>query len=669
MENNTHPLPDGIENASDATIEENITRKRSPERLHAIIISVIAVSMTLFQLYTAYFGIFTAFRQRGAHIGFALVLCFLIYKSRKIEKGGVPWYDWVLIGLAIFSYGFTIYHAHTLSYRHALVTPLSSTMLVAGIIGILLLIEGSRRALGNAFTLVIVFSLMYTAWGNHLPGLLRHRGYSLMWVVDHLYFTWEGVFGIPAAVSATYVFIFICFANFLTVTGAGDYFINIAISGFGRFRGGPAKTAIFASGLMGTVSGSAVANVVATGSITIPLMKKVGYKPHFAGAVEAVSSTGGQLMPPVMGAAAFIMAEFTGTPYLQIIMAAIIPALLYYLGVTFQVHFEAVRMGLKGLKKNELPDFKKIFFKGIYYFIPIIVIYWVLIAGRSVLYAGLLALVAVIVIGLIVTIVEFFQNKNKPPHLKKESKLSIKVILEGFEKSARGAVEVAIACAGAGIVVGVVSLTGVGTRLSALIVDLSGGNLLPALIMTMFVAIVLGMGLPPVAAYIIQAALLAPALARMGVPVLAAHMFVFYYAMLSNITPPVALAAYAAGAVADSDPFQTGMTAVKLGIAAYIVPFMFVYGPALLLIGDTMQIVLAAITAVVGVYGLAVASIGYYRIKVSMPERILFAAAALMLISANIRMDIGGIIVMTVAIALHVVRSRKDTEYMASKSA
>ncbi len=653
MEKNTHPLPDGIENASDATIEENITRKRSPERWHAIIISVVAIIMTLFQLYTAYFGIFTAFRQRGTHIVFALVLCFLLYKSRKIEKGGVPWYDWILIGLAIFSYGYMINYAYTLSYRHALVTPLSPTMLAVGIIGMVLLVEASRRSLGNAFTLVIVGSLAYTAWGNMLPGLLKHRGYTLMWVVDHLFFTWEGVFGIPAAVSATYVFVFICFANFLTVTGAGDYFIDIAISGFGKYRGGPAKTAIFASGLMGTVSGSAVANVVATGSITIPLMKKIGYKPHFAGAVEAVSSTGGQIMPPVMGAAAFIMAEFTGTPYVNIIFAAIIPALLYYLGVTFQVHFEAVRMGLKGLKKSELPEFKKIFFKGLHYFIPIIIIYWVLLTGRSPLFAGLLALVAVIIV----------------TSFKKESRLSIKGLFEGFEKSARGAVEVAIACAGAGIVVGVVSLTGIGTRLSALIVDLSGGNLLPALIMTMFVAIVLGMGLPPVAAYIIQAALLAPALSRMGVPVLAAHMFVFYYAMLSNITPPVALAAYAAAAVADSEPFQTGVTAVKLGIAAYIVPFMFVYGPALLLIGDPLQIVLAAITAVVGVYGLAVASIGYYRIKVSIPERILFAAAALMLISANIRMDIAGMVTMAVAITLHVVRSRKDADYMASKSA
>lgn len=627
---------------AEAESEKILSRKRNLCGMDSKLVTVVAIGMTLFQLYTAYFGIFTSFRQRGAHVLFALILCFLMCKSRKNDDLKVPWYDWLFIGGALFSYGYMIIYAHPLSYRHALVTPLPPIMLAVGIVGIVVLVEGCRRALGNAFTMVVVGSLLYTAWGNNLPGLLKHRGYTLMWATDHIFFTWEGVFGIPLSVSATYVFIFICFAHFLSITGAGDYFIDLSISGFGRFRGGPAKTAVFASGLMGTVSGSAVANVVATGSITIPLMKRIGYKPHFAGAVEAVASTGGQIMPPVMGAAAFIMAEFTGTPYGTIVLAAIIPALLFYLGVFFQVHFEAVRLGLKGMKKEDLPVFKKIFLQGIHYFLPIFVIYYLLVSGYSPLYSGLMALASVILVSF----------------LKKASRLSIPRILAALEAAAKGAVEVAIACAGAGVVVGVVSLTGIGTRLSSLIVDVSGGHLLIALFLTMCVAVVLGMGLPPVAAYIIQAALLAPALVRMGVPTLAAHMFCFYFSILSNITPPVALAAYAAGALAGADPFKTGVQAVKLGIAAYIVPYMIIFGPALILQGTTMEIIVAVITSIIGIYSLAMFSIGYFKIKLSVIERILFGLASIALISADMMSDIIGISFVVIGMLLHMHRSK-----------
>ncbi len=633
--------------------EERLTCKRSLRPLYAKIGVYVAIAMTAFQLYTAYFGIYTSFRQRGAHLLFALILCFILYSGTKNKKDCVPWYDWMLIGLAAFSYGYMIYFAHPLSSRHMLVTNLSPVQLAVGILGILVLVEGCRRALGYAFTSIIVVSLLYAMWGNLLTGLLRHRGFTLMWTVDHIFFTWEGVFGIPLAVSATYVFIFIAFAHFLKYTGAGDFFINLAIAGMGRYRGGPAKTAVLASGLMGSVSGSAVANVVATGSITIPLMKKIGYSAHFAGAVEAVASTGGQLMPPVMGAAAFIMSEFTGIPYLQIVLAAIIPAILYYLGVSFQVHFEAVKIGLTGMKKEELPNFKLVFLRGVHYFIPIIVIFYFLTSGYSPLYAGLFALVSVLIVSA----------------FRKHSRITVPKFLNAMESAGKGAVEVAIACAGAGIVVGVVSLTGIGIRFSTLIIRLSGGELLPALILTMMVAVVLGMGLPPVAAYIVQAALLAPALVQLGVPMLAAHMFCFYFSILSNITPPVALAAYAAGAVAGADPFKTGYTAMRLGIAAYIVPYMFVYGPALLLQGSTpVEIIVAFVTALVGVYALAVASVGYYRIKLVIVERLLFAAAALLLISASVFYDAIGFVAIALGIGLHIIRSKKVEADAAAKA-
>jgi len=637
-------------NAVDSKGEDTIdlSNKRNLQGKASLVLSIVAVSMTLFQLYTAFFGVFTFFGQRGTHILFALTLCFLMCQSRKTDNKKIPFYDWILIGCAIFSYGYMIYYAYPMSSRHALVTPLSPLMMLVGITGIILLIEACRRTMGRAYTLVILGVLAYVAWGNMLPGLLKHRGYSLMWTIDYIFFTADGIFGIPLSVSSTYIFIFICFAHFLKITGAGDYFIDLALSGFGRYRGGPAKSAVFASAMMGTISGSCVANVVATGSMTIPLMKRIGYKPYFAGAVEAVASTGGQLMPPVMGAAAFIMAEVTGIPYSSIALAAIIPALLFYLGVGFQVHFEAVRVGLSCMEKGSIPVFRKIFFRGVYYFLPIIIIFYLLIAGYSPLFAGISAVGSTI----LVSIISSFINRV--------NLLSIGKILAVFESTAKGAVEVAVACAGAGIVIGVVSMTGIGMRLCSFIVDISGGHLLIALLLTMCVAIVLGMGLPTVAAYIIQAALLAPVLTKMGVPIMAAHLFCLYYSVLSNITPPVALASYAAASIANADQFKTSIQAVKLGIAAYIVPYMFVYRPALILQGSITEIFFAVITATVCVLCLSAFSIGFLKSKLSTLEKALFGVTIIFQFSANIAWNIISLLLAAIVFVIHLRRTKRD---------
>ncbi len=604
----------------------------------ALLCKVIAISMTLFQVYTAYFGIFTAFRQRGLHILFVLIICFMIKNfSKKHSVNRIPWYDWIIILMALFSYGYITMFADVITSRYPLVTKLSGIQMAVGIIGIFTLVEASRRVIGGAFTGIIVVALLYGLYGNYLSGLFRHRGFTIMYLVDSLFFTWDGIFGIPTAASATYIFIFILFAHILNKIGAGQFFLDLAIGCMGHKTGGPAKVSVLASALMGTITGSATANVVGTGSITIPFMKNLGYRSHFAAAVEAVASTGGQIMPPVMGAAAFVMAEYTGISYLNIAFAAAIPAALYFLGVGFQIHFEAIRLGLLGLPKEDLPDLRPLILGGFHYFIPLFTVFYILIRGYSPLYAGLWAIVVAVVVA----------------SFKKISRISFKRFLEVFESAAKGVVDVAIACAAAGIVIGILSVTGLSLRFSSLIIALSGNNVLLALFFTMIVAIVLGMGLPVVAAYIIQAALLAPALVSLGIPVLAAHLFCFYFAILSHITPPVCVAAFAAAGIAQAPPLKVALTAIKLGIAAYIVPFMFVFCPALLFMDSPLMIFFSFITACVGMYSLAIASSGFYVKKVNIIERVLLVLASLLLVHADLLMDFAGLALFFSVILIH----------------
>ncbi|WP_026581986.1 TRAP transporter permease [Bacillus sp. J33] len=594
----------------------------------AKIISIAAVLMSLFHLYTAFFGVFESILQRSAHLAFALVLTFAIYKPSKkaVKNESIPWYDWLFMILSIACYSYYVMNSQVISSRMSYIEPLTALEIAIGIISGLLLIEATRRVIGNTLVIIIFICLVYGVWGHLITGTLSHREFTVMWIIDHLFYTVTGIFSTPLGVSATFIFLFILFGKFLEVSGAGQFFIDLSVAGMGKYRGGPAKTAIVASSILGTISGSAVANTVTTGAFTIPLMKKTGYKSHFAAAVEAVSSTGGQIMPPIMGASAFIIASYLGVPYMDIAIAALIPAVLYYCCLYFQVDMRARRLGLVGLKKEELPKVTSVLKSGFMFFIPLVVIVVMLASGSSPMKAGLYSIGVTIVVAA----------------LKSATRLSFSKVFKALDLGARAAIETAIACAASGFIIGIIGLTGIGLKFSSLIIELSGGILIITLVFTMITSIILGMGLPTVAAYIVQVPLTIPALIELGVSPLAAHMFVFYFAALSAITPPVALAAFAAAGLSGSDPMKTGLTAVRLGLAAFIVPYMFVYGETLLLVGDVPDIILSVITSIIGIIGIAWAAEGWLFRHAYWYERAVLFIGALLMINPGAVSDLIG---------------------------
>ncbi len=497
--------------------------------------------------------------------------------------------DGFFILLTLASIGYLFINYEYIITRYALVHPLSGSDMVFGILLAVLLIEASRRAIGPALPITAGVFLVYAYLGPYLPGLLRHSGFTTEAIVDQLSFTTEGIFGMPLGVSATYVILFIIFGTFLEKSGTGQLFMDFASAITGWTRGGPGKISCISSALFGTISGSAVANVMVDGWLTIPLMKRTGFKPPFACAVEATASTGGQIMPPVMGAAAFVMSEFTGIPYITICLYAMIPALLYYLSLFMSIHFEAGRMGLKGLPKEELPNLKKTMATRGHMFIPLIIIVYMMTAGYTPMYACIYSTVAVVVLSF----------------LRKETRMGFWTIVKALEESAKNTLGVASACACAGIVIGVINLTGVGLKFTSFVLFLAGASLIPALILTMIAGIILGMGMPTTPAYIVQAALLIPALIKLGVLNVAAHMFVFYFSTISAITPPVAMAVYAAAGIGGAKLWPTGLWAMRIAATGFVVPFMFVYGPSLLFIGSAFDIITSAISASFGVIALA----------------------------------------------------------------
>jgi TRAP transporter 4TM/12TM fusion protein len=610
-----------------------------------LITSLVAWGMAAFHIYTGIFGIFQSVLQRSAHVGFAMLLVFLMHDRKGGKrKGPLAWYDWLFLGLTIISVGYVVLNADTIASRYSYVTPLTNYEIFTGVIGTLLLLEAARRSMGLALPIIALVFLSYVYIGPHLPGILSHQGFTLMWTVDQLFYTTEGIWGIPAGVSATFIVMFIIFAAFLERSKGGDFFIDLALGLFGKSRGGPAKASIFASGFMGMLSGSAVANVVTTGTFTIPLMKKLGYSNRFSGAVESVASSGGQFMPPIMGAAAFIVAEFMGEQYIKVAAAATIPALLYYFGAFCMVHFEALRIDLKGLPADELPNVSKTLIFGVQFAIPVVVLVWLLVEGYSPMKAGLWAILVTIFVSFV----------------RKETWMTPRRILESLDAGARGAVQVGIACATAGVIIGVLTLTGLGMRFTSIILAISQGSLMITLLLTMVTSLILGMGLPTVAAYIIQVTLTVPVLTQnYGVPPMAAHFFIFYFAIISAITPPVALAAYAASGIAGSDPLRTAITACRLGLAAFIVPYMFVYAPSLLLIGSVSEIIISAITALVGVAALAASMVGWLRFKANLLERAFLLGAALSLIMPGLVTDSAGLACLLVAFLLQHFRHPK----------
>ena len=594
----------------------------------AKVISALAISFSVFQIYTASFGLLDAQIQRAIHLGFGLCLSFLLYPARKSwRRDRLHPLDLILAIMGAAAPAYIVINYKELILRAALPTP---TDVAIGALGILLVIEAARRVVGIPMVCVVLFFITYAFAGPYMPGLLAHRGLSIDYFVSHVYFTTEGIFGIPLGVSSTFIFLFILFGAYLEGTGLGKFFIDVANSIAGWASGGPAKVAVLSSGLMGTVSGSSVANVVGTGSLTIPMMKKLGYHKDFAGAVEAAASTGGQLMPPVMGAAAFLMAEFVGVPYVEIVKAAVIPAALYFIGVWLGVHFEAKRNNLQGLPRSELPKLSELLKTRGHLAIPLIVIVYLLVSGYTPMRAALVAIVLSIVVS----------------GIKKSTRMTPKEILKGLETGARNVLGVLVACAAAGIIIGVVTKTGVGLKLASALLDLSGGLILPSMFLTMITAILLGMGVPTTANYVITSTIAAPALIQMGVPVLAAHMFVFYFGIIADVTPPVALAAYAGSGISGGNALRTGINASKLAIAAFIIPYMFVLSPELLLLnGVTVGLGLSLLTALIGMVALSSSLIGYLAAPLKTLERVILGAGGLMMIKPGLVTDIAGVVI------------------------
>jgi len=530
----------------------------------------------------------------------------------------------VLLALAAIAVClYIIFNAPILRLRAGTALALPADMW-ASITGVILILEATRRVAGLALVIIAAVFVVYSFVGPYLPGFLEHRGYTVQRFFTYVY-TDQGILGPTTAISSTYIILFVTFAAFLQASRVGEYFVNFAFASAGHARGGPAKVAIFASGLMGTINGTSAGNVVSTGSLTIPLMRKVGYRPQTAASVEAAASSGGQIMPPIMGAGAFIMAEITGIPYTDIVIAAIIPAILYFASVYFMVDFAALRNRMTGLPRDELPRFVTLA-KQVYLFIPIIILLYALFSGYSVIRAGTLAMGAAAVVSWLT------------PY-----RMGPRAVLYAFELAAKMSLQLVAVCAAAGIIVGVIALTGVGTRFSSLLLAVAEQNQLIALFFAMCVSIILGMGMPTTAAYAVAASIIAPGLIQLGIEPLIAHLFVFYYAVMSAITPPVALAAYAGAALARSDPMKTSVESFTIGLAAFIVPFMFFYSPALLMIGHWTEIAHVFITASVGIYLLAAGVQGWLVGPLNYVLRGVLLVGALSMIAGGWISDVVGL--------------------------
>lgn len=599
-------------------------------------------AFSCFQLYTAIFGVLDAMLQRSIHLAFGLTLVYILYPSRKsFSRTKLHPFDVFLAGVAAFVCLYVYFNYAELVFRAGRVSQMD---MIVGIIAILLVLEAARRVIGWPMVIIALIFIAYALFGRYIPGPLAHRGVKMPNLIQHLYYTTEGIFGLPIGVSSTFIFMFLLFGAYLGKTGMGEFFIDISNSIAGAAPGGPAKVAVISSATMGTLSGSSVANVVGTGSFTIPMMKKLGYKPEFAGAVEATASTGGQLMPPIMGAAAFLMAEFTNTPYVNIIAAAVIPALLYYFGVWAGVHYEAKKQGLKGMPKDQLPKAGKVMRERGHLMLPIIIVIYLLVSGYTPIRAALGAIASAILVSSV----------------RKDTRLSIKEILMGLVDGARSAITVVAACATAGIIIGVVTQTGLGLKMGSLLVSIANGNLFLTLVFTMITSIILGIGVPTTANYVITSTIAAPALVILGVPVLAAHMFAFYFGIIADVTPPVALAAVAASGVAKSEPMRTGLQASRLAIAAFIIPYIFVYSPEILMINVTFfHLIFIVATALIGIVAVASGLTGYFRTNMNPVERVAFIAGGVMLVTTSLLFNAIGTVVLAGAIFMQVRKSRK----------
>ena len=605
------------------------------------VVGVVAVAMSVYHVY-ARLTSYPPDQQALLYITltFSLVLSFVLYPARPASADRLPWADLALAGLSLTCLGYMFVYYDYIVNRFPTAHPLAAMDKIIGVIGIVLVLEATRRTIGASLPIVAVCFLAYGLAGPWLPWGLAHRGLTLDVTIDQTYFTTEGIFGVPLGVAATYVILFIIFGAFLEKSGAGQFFMNFANAIAGGARGGPGKVSVVSSSLFGTISGSAVANVMVDGWLTIPMMKRTGFKAEAAAAIEAVASTGGQIMPPIMGAAAFVMAEFLGASYTQVMMAAAIPALFYYGALFAAIHFNALRSGLRGIPKDELPLLGHIIVRQGHLFLPVIVLLVLLLYGFTATYAAIVAAVFVIAVSWL------------RPSMAIGPRAAIAALREGAEHT----VPVAMACASAGIVIGIVLQTGLALRFTSFLIALAGGHLIFALLLTMAAGIVLGMGMPTTPAYIMQAALLIPAIVKLNVTPMAAHMFAFYFSCLSAVTPPVALAVYAAASIGGAGLWTSGLQAVKFASAGFIVPFFFVYNPALLFSGSWSEIVRAVVTGTIGVIALAAGLEGYLIRPATWVERGLFLVAAFLLIDPGVITDLFGLVLLAGGLVIQRLR-------------
>ncbi len=622
------------------------------------ITAIVAVCMSLFQIYTGFFGELPGSKQLSVHLCFAMVLCFFYFPgSKKSAKDHIPIID---LALSVLGGASALYLF--INYDHV-VTSVGNAPVYDLIIGgalIVLVLEATRRSISPILPIITLIFLLYAYFGPYIPGELGHRGFRVKRIIDHIFMSGEGLWGVPLRVSATFVFLFVLFGAFLDKIGAGEYLINLSFAMMGRFRGGPAKAAVVASCAMGSISGSSIANTVTTGAMTIPLMKKVGFKPHTAGAVEVAASTNGQLMPPIMGAAAFIMAEIIGVPYIEIVKAAFIPAVLSYTAIFSIVHLEAVKENIRGLTKAETPPFIKTLVSGIHYLIPLLLLIWLLLVvmwtpTTAASWSILAAVGVAFGNNLLRARISFppiqanggsttdpaYSDYAVNPNgfiLRRSSA----EILDALQTGARNMAGIAAACACCGIIIGVVTLTGLGLKMATLITEAAGGSLILTLIFSVFASIILGMGLPTTATYIIMAAMTAPAILTisadlaLGLPVVAVHLFVFYYGIVADDTPPVGLCAYAAAGIAGSDPVKTGFKSFRLDLAAFTLPFMFIYNTKLLMMGTNwLELLYIVPVSIIGMFCWSVFIQGHWKTKTYLLERLIFLVLAFMLVNPS----------------------------------
>jgi len=630
----------------------------------------VCILFSLVQLYSAFTGRVAATQLRPLHLGFVMCLVFLNYPvTKKSRRDILPWYDVILAALAMGVCLYIALQPVELANRLGKNTPLD--VWVGGVL-IVLLFECCRRVVGLPIMVVAAVFMLYAYFCRYMPGDVQHRGYAVDRIIRQLVYTTEGIMGTPLGASSTFIFLFVLFGAFLERTEVGNFFIDFANAVAGHKSGGPAQVAVLASALEGTVSGSSVANTVGSGSFTIPMMKRLGYRKEFAAAVEATASTGGQIMPPVMGAAAFLMAESVGVPYMQVVKAALIPAILYFVGIYIIIEFEARKYGLVGMNKDEMPKFLPLIKEKGYLIMPLLVIITFLAIGYTPIFSALVGIGSCVLCDIIrhISIGAFGalearrERKEKVSAARIAGDVAIETatdVVLSMDKGARNVLGVAVACGMAGIIVGMITLTGIGLTLGNSLTELANGNQYLTLMFTMLASIILGMGVPTTANYLITSTIMAGTVMKVvGCDMLAAHMFVFYFGIIADITPPVALAAMAGAAIAKSDPFKTGLNAVKLAIAAFIVPYIFVFNPKMLFIGaqwyDILQIVL---TSIIGMVGIGAALEGYMMRHAHLLQRVLFLAGGLLLIEPGLMTDILGIGLVAVGVVWQMIENKR----------